>query len=326
MNTHASSGLRIATLLGLVLAAGAQARPSSAQPTAPIAIRQCSNGIGPLPSFGSSIARISQLNASGKGAVTFEAPASQKQAPKRGDDVYLADCVGNLVRGGEGKVESVDGQTAKITFKSLSDASGYGPFVFIDTGRDSAPPRGIASVPITDLRPSDDGATRVTIGVGEEDGVFAGAEVRFVLNNYTERLVLNTATREASIFQTKIGTDNLKNGKLYVRLGKPRCFPPKPLGLQAASSAATSNVAPKRYAFVDATVVGPVATVAKGSSDGIASSEGYILLGNAATMTLRKMDAKSATYTVPGSVLSSPAPRSARALLPLLPPAGSCIE
>ena len=194
-----------------------------------------------------------------------------------------------LVKNGHGHVRSFDARAttleASFTDKGFKSADATGQYVFIDSGGDSAPPAGVASVDVTDVKP-EDGDVRLTLGVGEEDGVFPESTGSLTLKGGKRvSFKILTASRRASQIKVRLSVDDAREiDRVLVNLRKPRCFGPDLIDAPGS----LGGIAPKGYVFADGvkdaskapvvTVVSPIKAM-KGGAAYVLSNSGSPIAG-----------------------------------------------
>lgn len=248
-----------ASLLALgVLAVG------FATPNADAAPPPCK--LAPPAPYGYIGGKIDSVDGNGTAKISYSNPRAMRLY--RGADVYVVTCDGVLVKAGKGDVRSFDAasSTLQATFvdKGFKAENAVGQYVFIDAGGDSAPPAGVVSVSVTDIRP-DDGDVRLTLGAGEEDGVFPESTGAVHLKD-GKRVTFKilTATRRASTIKVRLSVDDAREiDRTLINVRKPRCFGPEPIDQPGS----LRGVAPAGYVFADG-----VKDASKGSTVVVASS------------------------------------------------------
>lgn len=292
---------------GLVSMFTASVAPAQSAPAA------CS--VPPPQSEGHVIGKINSIDADGVAKISFPAGLTGRARPKANDDVHLLTCDGVVVRNGEADVDNVSGDSLTARFKRLSSPSGYnGQYVAIDNGYESATPL-MAEASITNMD-RDEENLRITIGAGEEDGVFSGADGRFVLGN--KKVVpfkVNAASRSASTTAVRGDRDDFQNARVLLRVTTPKCFPPPAIAADAYQRWARSSAAPVGYAVAKGSFAGGVLTVDKGSDDKVVAGEAYIVSTTLMPIRLTDVAAKQskARVMMAGFMLTS-----AKVLVPTL--------
>ncbi len=274
----------------------------------------------PATPYGHILGKIETSDTSGEARIAFSNPKGLRV--DRSKDVYLVTCDGALRAGGRGKVRSVDDATSTLRAsfgeRGFSATEAVGQYVLIDAGNTSAAPAGVAEVPITNVDIVD-GAFRIMIGAGEEDGV-RPESTGFLEKTGGDRVYFTvlTATRRASTLRLRSDQfDRDTRYRVVVNLRQARCYGPDPV----SKPAEVRGVAPKGYVFADMVkeVSAPtftVATTARSPRGGVA----YVLDNGGAPLATAIVEASGRReMTLRLASGSSPTPdalRRARVLLP----------
>lgn len=277
----------------------------------------------PVP-YGYILGKVDNVDASGNARISYANPKAMRMY--RGADLYQVTCDGALVKAGHGAVKSFDERTATLQ-ASFADrgfkAEGVvGQYVVIDAGGDSAAPAGLAQVDITNIDVVD-GDSRVTLGVGEEDGVFPESTGVIVLRGGRRvNFKILTTTRRASTIKIRVSLDETRAAeRVLVTLRTPRCFGPEPI----ANASSVQGTAPANYVFADAvkdvskvptfTVLSPV-RAAKGGSAYIFGNNGQPLgLATVESSNGKEVTLRLSSFPLVG-MLAGPALSKARVLVP----------
>lgn len=302
----------LASLLSLVAAA-----PSEAQPAAPLACTK-----PPPKPEGHILGVVDSIDARGNASIRFGAASP---APKAGNDIHLLTCDGALATGGRSDVDSASGSSVRAVFKSLKNPTQHvGHYVAIDTGHETATPAGVAAVSITNIAP-DAAGVKLTLGAGEEDGVFAGAEGTITLRDQRAvKFRVSSTSRSASTTEVRLPTDEARGAtRITVALKKPRCFGPKPIDPSQLANFGKAPTPPRGYVFSTGAVDGTSVTVSLGKDARVTpSAQAYVFAPSLVASRVEGVDAKKTTLRL-GQTTSA---RSVRVMLPTLPPAGTCTE
>jgi len=203
----------------------------------------------PVP-YGYILGKVESVDAGGNARIAYQNPKAMRMY--RDADVYQVTCDGVLVKSGHGAVKTFDERAGRLqaafSERGFKPEAAVGQYVVIDAGGNSAAPAGVAQVDITNLDQVD-GQARVTLGVGEEDGVFPESTGTVVLRGGRRvAFKILTSTRRASTTKVSLNHDDLRAAeRILVTLRTPRCFGPDPI----ASPSAVQGVAPAGYAFAD---------------------------------------------------------------------------
>lgn len=298
---------------GLVSMLTASVAPAQSAPA------PCS--VPPPQSDGHVIGKINSIDADGVAKISFPAGLTGRTRPKANDDVHLLTCDGVVVKSGDTDVDSVSGDTLTARFRRLASPAGYvGQYVAIDNGYESATPL-MAEASISNLD-RDEENLRITIAAGEEDGVFSGADGRFVLTN--KKVVpfkVNASSRSASTTAVRGDRDDFQGARVLLRVTTPKCFPPPPIAADAYQRWARSSAAPPGYVVAKGTFAGGTLTVDKGTDDKIVASEAYLVSTTLTPIRLTDVTAKqSKAKVMMGGFMMT----SAKVLVPTLGGGARC--
>lgn len=232
---------RIALAVVLVIAPIAASSSASGAPacTAP-----------PSVPYGYILGKVESVDGAGNARIAYQNPKAMRMY--RDADVYQVTCDGVLVKAGHGSVKTFDERAARLqasfSERGFKADGAVGQYVVIDAGGNSAAPAGVAQVDITNLDQVD-GLARVTLGVGEEDGVFPESTGTVVLRGGRRvAFKILTSTRRASTTKLSLNLDDLRAAeRILVTLRAPRCFGPDPI----SSPSSVQGAAPVGYAFAD---------------------------------------------------------------------------
>ena len=204
----------------------------------------------PAVPYGYVLGKVENVDTAGNARISYQNPKAMRMS--RGADVYQVTCDGVLVKAGYGTVKTFDERAAslQVSFaeRGFKPESAVGQYVVIDAGGDSAAPGGVAQVDVTNIDPVD-GLSRVTLGVGEENGVFPESTGTIVLRGGRRvAFKILTSTRRASTANFSLNQDDIRGAeRVLVTLRTPRCFGPELI----ANPSAVRGVAPTGYSFAD---------------------------------------------------------------------------
>ncbi len=283
-----------------------------AQPTAPA----CS--APPPKPEGHILAKIDSIDARGNAKINLPAGLTGRDRVKNGDDVHLLTCEGVLVREGRADVDAVNGNVATASFKSLKNAQSFAnQWVAIDNGFQTATPIGPVSLEITDIQ-SDGYSAKLTVGGGEEEGVFPGAEGRIILKDKRSLAIrVNSVTRRAAqLVVPRVNADDVRGATVLIQIKAPKCFPPKPIDPNDFGLVATRTTPPTGYIFAKGNVQNNVLTADKGSDDRVVAGEAYLLTSTLIPVTTGAITPKNTSINLQTAGVRI---NGARVLLPVLP-------
>jgi hypothetical protein len=203
----------------------------------------------PVP-YGYVLGKVENIDQLGNARISYLNPKAMRMS--RGADVYQVTCDGVLVKAGHGIVKTFDERSASLQAsfaeRGFKPESAVGQYVVVDAGGDSAAPGGVAQVDVTNIAPVD-GLSRVTLGVGEENGVFPENTGTIVLKGGRRvAFKILTSTRRASTANLSLNQDDIREAeRVLVTLRTPRCFGPELI----ANPSSVQGVAPTGYSFAD---------------------------------------------------------------------------
>jgi hypothetical protein len=122
-----------------------------------------------------------------------------------------------------GRVEDADSQAISVRFTHSVHVA-PGAYVFV-VPLDGPPLAALVDAPIISRR-ARGGNLEFVIGMGEEQGVFAGAEARLVGSFGIRALVVNASSRSSATLQLRELNEPVTDMRIFLRPVTPRCFPP----------------------------------------------------------------------------------------------------